>query len=92
MNSVHVLPRFSVLDPETTFSLPPRQTANGVVTSMLGQVYRATTDSAAPGLTAAAIRARLTATGGHIHLLIPSEHAGSAPKIGYFAEDFFEFL
>lgn len=40
-----------------------RQTANGVVTSMLGQVYRATVDSATPGLTAAAIRARLTATG-----------------------------
>lgn len=40
-----------------------RQTANGVVTSMLGQVYRATTDSATPGLTAAAIRTRLTATG-----------------------------
>ncbi len=26
-----VYPRFSVLDPETTFSLPPRQIANGVV-------------------------------------------------------------
>ena len=35
MNSVHVLPRFSVLDPETTFSLPPRQTANGVVDSFM---------------------------------------------------------
>ncbi len=40
-----------------------RQTANGVVTSMLGQVYGATADSATPGLTAAAIRTRLTATG-----------------------------
>jgi NADP-dependent alcohol dehydrogenase len=29
--SPHVYPRFSVLDPETTFSLPPRQIANGVV-------------------------------------------------------------
>jgi NADP-dependent alcohol dehydrogenase len=29
--SPHVYPRFSVLDPETTFSLPPRQVANGVV-------------------------------------------------------------
>lgn len=29
--SEHVFPAFSVLDPETTFSLPPRQTANGVV-------------------------------------------------------------
>ena len=28
--SDHVQPRFSVLDPETTFSLPPRQTGNGV--------------------------------------------------------------
>lgn len=35
MNSVHVMPRFSVLDPETTFSLPPRQTANGVVDSYM---------------------------------------------------------
>jgi NADP-dependent alcohol dehydrogenase len=26
-----VLPRFSVLDPETTFSLPPRQISNGIV-------------------------------------------------------------
>lgn len=26
-----VLPKFSVLDPETTFSLPPRQIANGIV-------------------------------------------------------------
>ncbi|MBL8136546.1 MAG: M4 family metallopeptidase [Acidobacteria bacterium] len=40
-----------------------RQTANGVVTSLLGQVYRATADTASPGLTAAAIRTRLTATG-----------------------------
>jgi bacillolysin len=40
-----------------------RQTANGVVTSMLGQVYRATAETATPGLTAAAIRTRLTATG-----------------------------
>jgi thermolysin len=40
-----------------------RQTANGVVTSLLGQVYRATADSATPGLTAAAIRTRLTTTG-----------------------------
>lgn len=30
-SSVHVYPRFSVLDPETTFSLPPRQVANGIV-------------------------------------------------------------
>ena len=29
--SPHVYPRFSVLDPETTFTLPPRQIANGVV-------------------------------------------------------------
>ncbi|MDZ7317094.1 MAG: iron-containing alcohol dehydrogenase [candidate division KSB1 bacterium] len=27
----HVFPKFSILDPETTFSLPPRQIANGVV-------------------------------------------------------------
>lgn len=29
--SVHVYPQFAVLDPETTFSLPERQVANGVV-------------------------------------------------------------
>ena len=29
-SSVHVYPKFAVLDPETTFSLPPRQVANGV--------------------------------------------------------------
>ncbi|ECJ0310144.1 iron-containing alcohol dehydrogenase [Salmonella enterica] len=29
--SAHVLPQFSVLDPETTYTLPLRQTANGVV-------------------------------------------------------------
>lgn len=28
--SPHVFPRFSILDPETTFSLPPRQIANGI--------------------------------------------------------------
>ncbi|MDR3329361.1 MAG: iron-containing alcohol dehydrogenase, partial [Prevotellaceae bacterium] len=30
-SSPQVYPRFSVLDPETTYSLPPRQVANGVV-------------------------------------------------------------
>jgi NADP-dependent alcohol dehydrogenase len=30
-SSPHVYPKFSILDPETTFSLPPRQTANGIV-------------------------------------------------------------
>ena len=30
-SSPHVYPKFAVLDPETTFSLPPRQVANGVV-------------------------------------------------------------
>ena len=30
-SSPHVYPKFSVLDPETTFSLPPRQIANGIV-------------------------------------------------------------
>lgn len=29
--SRHVYPRFSILDPETTFSLPPRQVSNGIV-------------------------------------------------------------
>lgn len=35
MASAHVMPRFSVLDPETTYSLPTRQTANGVVDSYM---------------------------------------------------------
>lgn len=30
-SSRHVYPRFSILDPETTFSLPPRQVGNGIV-------------------------------------------------------------
>jgi len=30
-HSPHVLPRFSILDPEATFTLPPRQIANGIV-------------------------------------------------------------
>ena len=40
-----------------------RQTASGVVTSLLGQVYRADVDSAAPGLTAEAVAARLRTSG-----------------------------
>lgn len=28
--SEHTFPQFSILDPETTFSLPPKQTANGI--------------------------------------------------------------
>ncbi len=31
MFSPHVFPQFSILDPEKTFTLPPRQVANGVV-------------------------------------------------------------
>ena len=33
--SEHVYPKFSVLDPTTTYSLPPRQIANGVVDSFV---------------------------------------------------------
>ncbi len=40
-----------------------RQTANGVVTSLLGQVYRAEVDSAVPLLTAQAVAARLRTSG-----------------------------
>ena len=29
--SRHLFPRFSILDPETTYTLPSRQTANGIV-------------------------------------------------------------
>lgn len=31
----HVFPRFSALDPETTYSLPARQTANGIVDAFI---------------------------------------------------------
>ena len=34
-NSQHLFPQFSILDPETTMSLPTRQTANGVVDSFV---------------------------------------------------------
>lgn len=33
--SEKVYPRFAILDPETTFTLPPRQTANGVIDSFI---------------------------------------------------------
>ena len=33
--SEKVYPRFSILDPETTFTLPPQQTANGVVDAFI---------------------------------------------------------
>jgi len=34
-SSPHVQPRFSILDPETTFSLPRRQTLNGIVDAFI---------------------------------------------------------
>ena len=34
-NSPHSFPRFSILDPETTYTLPSRQTANGVVDAFI---------------------------------------------------------
>jgi NADP-dependent alcohol dehydrogenase len=37
-SSAHGYPRFAVLDPETTFSLPPRQVANGVVDAFVHTV------------------------------------------------------
>nr|MBP9642122.1 iron-containing alcohol dehydrogenase [Budvicia sp.] len=33
--SEHVLPKFAILDPVTTYSLPPRQVANGVVDAFI---------------------------------------------------------
>jgi len=36
--SEFVLPKFAILDPETTYSLPPRQIANGVVDSFVHTV------------------------------------------------------
>ena len=44
-----VRPRFSILDPETTYSLPPRQTANGVVDAFVHVCEQyATTPAASP--------------------------------------------
>jgi NADP-dependent alcohol dehydrogenase len=39
--SEHTFPRFSILDPETTFSLPPEQTANGIADAFVhcGEQY-----------------------------------------------------
>jgi len=37
-HSPNVLPRFSVLDPETTYTLPPRQIGNGVVDAFVHTV------------------------------------------------------
>jgi NADP-dependent alcohol dehydrogenase len=34
-NSPHTFPRFSILDPEATYTLPPRQTANGIVDAFI---------------------------------------------------------
>ena len=34
-NSPHVFPQFAILDPEYTYSLPPRQIANGVVDAFI---------------------------------------------------------
>ena len=34
-NSNYLFPQFAILDPETTMSLPIRQTANGVVDSFV---------------------------------------------------------
>lgn len=36
--SPHVYPQFSILDPETTFTLPTRQTANGIVDAFVHTV------------------------------------------------------
>ena len=35
ISNVNVYPRLSILDPATTFTLPPRQTANGVVDAFI---------------------------------------------------------
>ncbi len=44
-----VRPRFSILDPETTFSLPPTQTANGIVDAFVHTVEQyATYPASAP--------------------------------------------
>jgi len=37
-SSEHCYPKFAVLDPETTFSLPPRQVANGIVDAFVHTV------------------------------------------------------
>ncbi len=42
--SNHVYPRFSILDPSTTFSLPPGQTGNGVVDAFVHVTEEYVTD------------------------------------------------
>lgn len=42
-NSIHVQPRFSILDPVTTYSLPARQIANGVVDAFIHTLEQYTT-------------------------------------------------
>lgn len=44
-NSKYVFPRFSVLDPETTFSLPKRQIANGIIDTFVHVMEQYYTDS-----------------------------------------------
>ena len=48
--SPHVFPQFSILDPATTFSLPPRQIGNGVVDAFVHvtEQYVVARDTAAP--------------------------------------------
>jgi len=48
--SNHVFPRFSILDPETTMSLPPRQVANGIVDAFVHVVEQYLTYPAAAPL------------------------------------------
>jgi len=48
MGSIHVYPKFSILDPELTFTVPADQTANGIVDMMshvFEQYFSLTTDT-----------------------------------------------
>ncbi|MDR2414762.1 MAG: iron-containing alcohol dehydrogenase [Odoribacteraceae bacterium] len=49
-SSRHVLPRFSVIDPETTYSLPRHQVANGVIDSFVHVMEQYYTTGAADAL------------------------------------------
>lgn len=71
-----ILPVFSVLDPETTYSLPPRQTANGIVDTMVHVLEQyATRDMRARMVEAVAEAVlRVTVEKGRLVLASPNDY------------------
>lgn len=71
-----VLPQFSILDPETTFTLPPRQTANGIVDTMVHVFEQyATKDMKAPLVEAIAEAIlKITIENGRLVLASPRDY------------------